>query len=390
MNKKATANGTQAWFITIFIFFFGRGILNASWSSRGPEVQQLLGIDISQMGILAAIYSSGGVLGVMAGGALVRRFGARLVSVCAFAILGFSFLIVTIGCQIGSLPLVLVALFCFGLPFGTIDFVSNVEAGELERASKKSRIPLLHGGYSIGFLAGALITSLLIFSGVPLLLQFGLSALIVGAFAVARAWNLPDLHGANNTESRTEKVALPRETKVRVTKLSIIAFIFVLAEGTAAVFIPLALVQAGRSQTEAALAFTMFSLGMAISRIFGGRIVDRVGRRAVILWSAVICGVGIGAFALSGIVPIEYPAAFFWGIGNSLAIGMTVSAVSDSQRLAARSQSVLWTWIYFANLSVGPMLGGLTALIGVFPAFIVPVALLAGGAALSKTAEPEK
>ena len=155
-------------------------------------------------------------------------------------------------------------------------------------------------------------------------------------------------------------------------------------------FIPLALVQAGRSQTEAALAFTMFSLGMAISRIFGGRIVDRVGRRAVILWSAVICGVGIGAFALSGIFPIEYPAAFFWGIGNSLAIGMTVSAVSDNQRLAARSQSVLWTWIYFANLSVGPMLGGLTALIGVFPAFIVPVALLAGGAALSKTAEPEK
>ena len=389
MNKTAAANGTQSLFITIFIFFFGRGILNASWSSRGPEVQHLLGIDISQMGILAAVYSGGGVLGVMAGGALVRRFGTRLVSVSAFALLGISFVLVTVGCQIGSLPLVLMALFCFGLPFGTIDFVSNVEAGELERASKKSRIPILHGGYSIGFLTGALLTSVLIFSGVPLLLQFGLSALIVGTIAVWRAWSLPDLHGAN-TESKNEKVSLPLVTKVRVTKLSIIAFIFVLAEGTAAVFIPLALVQAGRTQTEAALAFTMFSLGMAIARIFGGRIVDRVGRRAVILWSAVICGVGIGAFAFSGIIPIEYPAAFFWGIGNSLAIGMTVSAVSDNQRMASRSQSVLWTWIYFANLSVGPMLGGLTALIGVFPAFIVPVALLAGGATLSKTAEPEK
>jgi hypothetical protein len=68
---------------------------------------------------------------------------------------------------------------------------------------------------------------------------------------------------------------------------------------------------------------------------------------------------------------------------------MTVSAVTDNRATANRSQSTLWTWVYFGNLGVGPILGGISALTGIFGAFLVPVALLTGSAIISRVTKPD-
>ncbi|MFM2412483.1 MAG: hypothetical protein RLZZ587_816, partial [Actinomycetota bacterium] len=39
--KKFSAT---TWFVTAFAMFFGRGFIYSSWSSRGPEVQERLGV----------------------------------------------------------------------------------------------------------------------------------------------------------------------------------------------------------------------------------------------------------------------------------------------------------------------------------------------------------
>lgn len=381
--KKYSAT---TWFVTVFTMFFGRGFLYSSWSSRGPEVQERLGVSITDMGILATLFAAGAIIGVLASGRIVSQRGSRVLAIITFAGMPTAMALAIIGVVIGSFPLTAAALFIYGLPFGAADFVSNVEGSELDRASEKSRLPMLHGGYSIGVLAGASFTSLLIVANIPLEVQVGATLLAVGAFAVYRVSRIP-LHHGKPTHDLDEHADLrPKLTPAarrRVTMISTIAFVFVLAEGAAAIFIPLALVTAGRTQAEAALAYTLFSLGMAVMRVLGGRIVDRIGRARVVLLSAVVAAVGVALFSFSQFGQFEYVGALLWGIGNSLPIAMTVSAATDNPTTANRSQSTLWTWVYFGNLGVGPILGGASALIGPFAAFLIPVAFLVYSAAIS-------
>lgn len=381
--KKYSAT---TWFVTVFTMFFGRGFLYSSWSSRGPEVQERLGVSITDMGILATLFAAGAIIGVLASGRIVSQRGSRVLAIMTFAGMPTAMALAIIGVVIGSFPLTAAALFIYGLPFGAADFVSNVEGSELDRASTKSRLPMLHGGYSIGVLAGASFTSLLIVANIPLEIQVGITLLAVGAFAVYRVARIPAHHGkpTHDLEEHTDlRPKLTPAAKRRVTLISTIAFVFVLAEGAAAIFIPLALVTAGRTQAEAALSYTLFSLGMAVMRVLGGRIVDRIGRTRVVLFSAIVAAVGVALFSFSQLGQFEYIGALLWGLGNSLPIAMTVSAATDNPTTANRSQSTLWTWVYFGNLGVGPILGGASALIGPFAAFLIPVAFLVYSAAIS-------
>ena len=296
------------------------------------------------------------------------------------------------GVVIGSFPLVAVAMFLYGLPFGAADFVSNVEGSELDRASTRSRLPMLHGGYSIGVLAGASLTAVLIAANLTLEIQVGVTLVAIGVFAVYRVARIPAHHGKPTHDVDEHQTVRPKMTKAgqrRVTFLSSIAFVFVLAEGSAAIFIPLALAEAGRTQAEAAFAYTLFALGMAVARVVGGKIVDRIGRTRVVLWSSIVAAVGVALFAMSSIGPFELPGALLWGIGNSLPIAMTVSAATENKATSNRAQSTLWTWVYFANLGVGPILGGASAVIGIFSAFLIPVAFLIYSATVSGSTRPD-
>lgn len=380
------------WFITAFAMFFGRGFIYSSWSSRGPEVQERLGVSITDMGILATLFAAGAILGVLASGRIISLRGSRTLAIMTFVGMPTAMALAVIGVMIGSFPLTAVALFVYGLPFGAADFVSNVEAADLDRASTKSRLPMLHGGYSIGVLAGASLTSLLIAASIPLEWQVGITLIAVGVFTVYRVAGIPAHHGKPTHDLAEHSDARPKlgaAAKRRVTVISSIAFVFVLAEGAAAIFIPLALVTAGRTQAEAAFAYTLFSLGMAVSRIIGGRIVDRIGRSRVVLFSAITAAVGVALFSFAQLGQFEYIGALLWGLGNSLPIAMTVSAATDNPMTANRAQSVLWTWVYFGNLGVGPILGGASAVVGPFAAFLIPVAFLVYSASVSRVTGPD-
>lgn len=386
VNRAVKSYPMSTWFLTVFTMFFGRGFIYSSWSSRGPEVQERLGISIGDMSVLATLFAAGAILGVLLTGRFVSQRGSRIVALVTMAALPTTMALAVISVMVGSFSLTAISLFLFGLPFGAVDFVSNVEGSELDRASPKSRLPMLHGGYSIGVFVGASLTSLLILASVPLEIQLGATLVAVGAFALYRVAGLPAHHGKpthDTSSSAGERPKLTPAGKKRVALISSIAFVFVLAEGAAAIFIPLALVAAGHTQSEAALAYTFFSLGMALARVFGGRIVDRIGRSRVVLYSAILATLGVALFASAAFGTLVYVGAFFWGIGNSVPISMTVSAVTDNPRTSNRSQSILWTWVYFANLGVGPLLGGASIIVGPFAAFAIPVAFLIYSAIIS-------
>lgn len=105
MATRTSTITARAWFTSIFIFFFGRGLLNASWASRGPDVQSMLHISIAQMGILAAVFSAGAVLGVLVAGRLITVYGSRRVSLVGFLVMTAGLAATVSAVAGGSFPL---------------------------------------------------------------------------------------------------------------------------------------------------------------------------------------------------------------------------------------------------------------------------------------------
>jgi predicted MFS family arabinose efflux permease len=211
----------STWFLTVLSMYFTRGIIYSSWSSRGPEVQERLGVTIGDMGVIATLFAAGAILGVLLSGRLIAQRGSRLVAMITISAMPITMAMAVLSVMAGLFPLTAMSLFLFGLPFGSADFVSGIESAELDRASAKSRLPLLHGGFSIGVFLGASLTSLLILANVPLEVELGVTITLVGAFALWRVAGLPRHHGKHPVQSAADVDHRPKLTaaaKKRVTR----------------------------------------------------------------------------------------------------------------------------------------------------------------------------
>jgi predicted MFS family arabinose efflux permease len=111
-------------------------------------------------------------------------------------------------------------------------------------------------------------------------------------------------------------------------------------------------------------------------RLLGGRIADKLGRQNVVRYLALIAVAGIVIFMATPILHMPFVGIAIWGIGNSFGISMTVAAMSDSPEGAHAKQTLLWTVVYLANITVGPVLGFLSSLAGNYMSFVFPIATL--------------
>ena len=99
MTKTVTQYRSSVWFVTVFSMFFGRGILNASWTSRGPDVRDTLGVSTADMGIIATVFAAGAIIGVLASGAIIERYGSRAMALGTYLVMPISLIAAIFGLQ---------------------------------------------------------------------------------------------------------------------------------------------------------------------------------------------------------------------------------------------------------------------------------------------------
>jgi MFS family permease len=138
----------------------------------------------------------------------------------------------------------------------------------------------------------------------------------------------------------------------------------------------------------AALAFTLFAFTITLMRLVGGRIADKLGRQNSVRLLAITAAVGIAIFMATPLLHIPFVGIAIWGIGNSFGISMTVAAMSDSPKGAHAKQTLLWTVVYFANITVGPVLGFISSAAGNYASFVFPIAALVMAFAFSANVKP--
>ncbi len=163
----------------LFMFFFIPGLLMASWATRTPAIRDILSVFYRRDGHRAVrpvdrLHERHSLLRV----AGVKRFGTRAVirTTMCFAVFGMG--ILSVALWFASPVLFALGLTVFGGSFGSAEVAINVEGAAVEREMNKTVLPMMHGFYSLGTLAGAGVGMALTATGVSANLHILLAALV--------------------------------------------------------------------------------------------------------------------------------------------------------------------------------------------------------------------
>ncbi len=388
---------SRSWYWAIFVAFGVQGILFATWVSRTPEIQKLLALNTAEMGLFALVMALGSLAGLLLGSSAVPVIGARKSIVLCFVVAALFLPTVGFLASAHNLGLAGVAAFVYGACLGLGGIAANIEAAMIDQKSPKSLLPSLHGAFSFGTLVGAGLGTIAIVLGVEVVPQFAamavlaLGAAVVAALFIPRDSGLRQHTDMSTTEIRTipgrkERLSVWREP--RTLRIALIGLSFTLAEGTAATWLPISLVDAGLTQAAAAACFTVFVAFMTVGRLGGGFVVDHWGRSRVLVVIALLAASGIAIVMLTNVIHLPYLGAALWGLGCSLGFPLCIASITDDPRLAPPRVSMVYVSGNFGSLAIPPILGGIGQFLGLFAAFAVPVALIAAGIAVNKATRP--
>lgn len=381
------------WFAGAAAIFFTRAFLFSTWVSRGPEVQAALEINTAEMGLLSMVYPAGGLAGVLFANRLVHRFGSRTINSITFAVATAGFAALGPAIEGGNIAIAATCLVFMGLPMAISDYVGNYEGSGVDKASKRSLFPAIHGAFGVGMLLGASFASWLIDQNISLSISFisvsifvALISLLAGYTFSGRVEISREPMSSKATKTRLKNVWLEKRSLI----LSVLGFSFIMAEMSAGTWVPIALTKNGFSGAEAASAFGVFWIVITIARLLGGFVVDFIGRYRTVLLSALITASGMLLFITSQSTGLQIPALILWGGGMALGAPMVVSSMSDEPEKTAARVNMFITVVYISSVSVGPALGALGQIAGTYAAFGIPLAMMVITAILSGATKPQK
>jgi fucose permease len=363
----------------LYALFLLPGLSMSAWVTRIPAVRDLLEASTAQMGLVLFGLSIGSMLGILSSGPLVMRLGTRPVVLLGSALVVVALPTIAIGAASGQPLLTAFGLALFGGGMGGGEVAMNVEGADVEKLSRRSFLPSLHGCFSLGTVIGAVLGILANGASFPVVPHLVATAVVGAGLLVWAMRAIPAGTGKVTADERAAQAATPRRAIWKDTRLVMIGGVVLamaLAEGTANDWLPLIMVDGhGFGATMGSLVFALFAASMTIGRFAGGPIVERVGRSRVLLVSALFAATGLAFIAFVDSQVVAVAAVVLWGFGASLGFPLALSAAGDSGQDSAARVALASVIGYLAFLVGPPTLGFLGEEIGLRGALVVPLAV---------------
>ena len=367
--------------VAVAALFVLDGFVFGSWAARVPGVAAQVGATLSALGVALLCLSAGALACMGATGRWAARWGSGPVSaaaglaVCATAVLpGLA----------GSVPVLCGALLLFGGATGAVNVAANSLGVEVERRAGRPLLSLLHAGFSLGGLAGALLGgAAAAVLGVPAHL-----ALVTAAGLALMVWLLPVLLAAPRLAPPSQRTpggpaARPRGATAALVVLGVVAGSTAFGEGALTDWGALLLrEELGASVTVGALGYACFASAMAGGRLLGARLLLALGERRLLVAGALLAAAG-GVLVVLG-ASLELALAGFVLVGLGLA-NIFPLAIARAGVIGGASGIALATTVGYAGLLGGPPVIGLLAEHVGLPLALSSVSLLALVAAVLAT-----
>ncbi|XTZ37102.1 MFS transporter [Salmonella enterica] len=392
MNAIASRTALRHRLWALFTFFFLPGLLMASWATRTPAIRDILSVSIAEMGAVLFGLSIGSMSGILSSGWLVKRYGARKVirATMTFSVIGM--MLLSLALWFASPLLFAVGLAIFGGSLGAGEVAMNIEGAVVEREMNKTVLPMMHGFYSLGTLAGAGLGMALTAFGIAASVHILLAALVAIVPIMLAIAAIPDGTGQDSAQDKAKgKIGTPFWRDYQLLLIGVVVLAMAFAEGSANDWLPLLMVDGhGFSPTSGSLIYAGFTLGMTVGRFTGGWFIDRYSRVTVVRASALMGALGIALIIFVDSAWVAGVSVILWGLGASLGFPLTISAASDTGPDAPTRVSVVATTGYLAFLVGPPLLGFLGEHYGLRSAMLVVLGLVLIAALVARAvAKPE-
>jgi MFS family permease len=312
------------WRWTVTAAFGLGGITISAWGPRLPAIKAGLGTGTATIGLLLAGVTVGAILGLLASTPVLHWLGSRrgiagalLLTAAAMAIMGLALIP-------GSVPLLAIAFVIVGLGIGTLDVLINVEGSAVEQAAGRTLMPMMHAAWSIGAAVGSGIGAACAALGVSPAEQLIAEAVLIAAAALGTAAGIPDGRRGPAGRPLRDRGARLRQwlrgwLDWRLLLIGVVMLGVELGEGSANNWLTLAVRNDhGQTAAVAALYFTAFAAGEALARLFGGPIVDRLGRVRTIRATTTLGVIGMVLFIQAGNRWILLAGVLLWAVGVSM------------------------------------------------------------------------
>ncbi|TDQ00974.1 MFS transporter [Labedaea rhizosphaerae] len=348
------------------------GAVTGSFATRVPWLQDHAGVSAGQLGLALACPAIGAALAMPVTSGLTHRFGTRATLRVLLAMWTLSLVLPSLATGLLTLCL---ALLVYGASSGLSDVAMNALGVEVEKRAGKSIMSGLHGMWSVGTLIGSSAGALAAHLGLNAQVHHAIAAFALTVAGLIAVRFVLDLHPEED-DVAPPPFALPPRSAILI---GAVGFCAVFAEGASldwsAVYLRDVL---SASAGMAAAATAGFTVTMAVARICGDAVVNRLGAVPTVRVSGVTAAVGgvlvviagqpwvaMAGFALLGVgvavvVPLAFAAAGHRGpnpgqaIAGVAAITYTAGLVAPSAVGAiAQGSSLSVSFILVTALTVG-------------------------------------
>ena len=331
------------------------GALWGIWASRIPAIVEKLDLSHQMVGSLLLCMAAGAIFSFPIAGHFSDKLGAFFTTRLTAAL----YLISLILLSLAPSPLLLaVALFVFGATHGGMDVSMNAWATEVEKKNNTPQMSSFHAMFSLGAGLGAATGYAAVQLNLSLLQHFAFASIGLGILAFLVA-NIGWQSTKREVKEKPPLFAIPRGPLLLI---GIVAFCCAIGEGGMADWSAIFLIKAvGTGEAQAAIGYTVFSVGMVVVRFAGGKLIEMFGRTAIVRYGALSAFVG----CLSAIVSTDYMISLMgfllMGCGYALVIPIAFSKAAEMSPGAPGIAIAGVSTFGYGGMLLGPPIIGFTA-----------------------------
>ncbi|MGW1601523.1 MFS transporter [Streptomyces eurythermus] len=352
--------------------FAVHGSVTGSFATRVPWIQEHAGLSAGQLGFALAFTAFGAACAMPLAGRLTHRFGSRTALRGLLAMWTLALVLPSVAPNLVTLCL---ALFVYGASSGMADVAMNALGVEVERLLGRSVMSGLHGMWSAGALIGSAAGTLAAHLGADARVHFALAAAVLTVLGwTVCAWVL-DVQPAEDEEP-PPRFALPPRSALLI---GAVGFCAVFAEGAtldwSAVFLRDRL---DGSAGLAASATTGSMLTMAVARIAGDAVVNRLGAVRTVRAGGVLAVLG-GLLIVLARHPASAMTGFaLMGLGIAVVVPLCFAAAGHAGPNPSQAIAGVATVTYTSGLIAPSLIGGVAQATSLMVSFCVVTALACG------------
>ena len=359
------------------IAFFTGGFTVAAWAPLIPFVRNGLLLDEFRLGLLLFGLGLGSFFGMPFAGSLSERYGSR--HALAFSGIGSCILLILLA-TVPNYYVECALLFLYGVVLSSLEVSANIYGTHLEKKSEGRIMSGLHAAYSIGEVVSAGLITLCFVSGLtPLMTITTLMTVLAFVLVAILSRIANEKIKSEKKEGRTTSGAAgARRISGSVLILASLCAVIFLTEGAMLDWSASYLRDsAGVPQEASAFGYTLFVIAMAVSRLLGDRVTEKVGPNVVLL-----AGVAMIIASLSVMVLFPVPAAVFaslfvMGLGIANLAPILISAASRDKKMESVKAITAVTTVGYGGLLAGPaLIGAVSSAVSLEGAFLGIVCLL--------------